>query len=438
MEGIDIDRVIVYNLNLIAQIAIMVNFTQQQLHHKYPKIWLYLIGWLCLVPLQCIEMTMKQHCLVAKVVMFCIFVLFCWYFYEDTVHKKLKTLVWSMIIIMATHFVVAVIYHTNISEELKDLQDALYAQIINTTWVTFLLFSVTTLIMIHFTFKEKQFRIQLLFAVLGIVLSQSVMLYLVCTEFFRSTSISLLALFITLCSGYFSYALVQNTKQLECSIALLACSSMQQEMNKEYYDLALKKEQQFAFFRHDFANQIQAVKALYTVRKYKESDQLLSQMEHNLAEMKQAVYCTHPIINMVVALKVEEAQRKGINISVRLADVSETGIEDIDLCSVFSNILDNAIEATDKCEEKVIVLKTGLRYGYMSITCENTYNASYDEGEKAEHGVALRGYGLQIIQKIVEKYHGQVSVYPKEERFIIAAQLKSSSYGYDEKETENM
>ena len=96
-----------------------------------------------------------------------------------------------------------------------------------------------------------------------------------------------------------------------------------------------------------------------------------------------------------------------------------SGIHVKDICSLFGNILDNAIEATQQVrieERRLINLSVRQHKGFIIIECEN-YSENKLEIEKGRtlpgttKGDKIRhGFGLKSIQKVAEKYNGAMTI----------------------------
>lgn len=96
----------------------------------------------------------------------------------------------------------------------------------------------------------------------------------------------------------------------------------------------------------------------------------------------------------------------------------------MDICSIFGNAIDNAIECelkiTDK-EKRLIHVTVSRQKNFLILRFENYYDMElkYKQGrlittkkEKEYHG-----YGLKSIQYIADKYDGAVSIDTKNNWF---------------------
>ena len=101
-------------------------------------------------------------------------------------------------------------------------------------------------------------------------------------------------------------------------------------------------------------------------------------------------------------------------------------MSEVDVYSLFGNILDNAIEATEKLEdpEKRIISLTVSQDGYfINIHAENYYcdRLTFTDGlpETTKLDTVYHGYGLKSIRMLVQKYEGSLKISTNEDRFVL-------------------
>lgn len=92
-------------------------------------------------------------------------------------------------------------------------------------------------------------------------------------------------------------------------------------------------------------------------------------------------------------------------------------IEVMDLCSLFGNALDNAIEATQKItdpEKRLIDLRVAKKDMFLLIKFKNTTSEilTIENGlpQTTKKNKAIHGYGLKSIELISEKYCGTMTI----------------------------
>ena len=100
-------------------------------------------------------------------------------------------------------------------------------------------------------------------------------------------------------------------------------------------------------------------------------------------------------------------------------------MEMIDICSIFSNILDNAIEACNKIKnkDKKIILKGTIVNDFFVVKCVNTKeNDVILSGNKImtdKKDKNLHGIGINSIKSSVKKYDGNVEFKFEDDKFIV-------------------
>lgn len=129
------------------------------------------------------------------------------------------------------------------------------------------------------------------------------------------------------------------------------------------------------------------------------------------------------IVNAILNTKYQEAISKHIVFVFKVNDLSRIGIDDEDLVVVLANLLNNAIEACEKCEEKKIIkFKFMVEDELIILSVKNTYNQPlvYDNDEIRNSKTVepeAHGVGIKNIIRIVEKYEGEYVIQHNEMEF---------------------
>lgn len=142
--------------------------------------------------------------------------------------------------------------------------------------------------------------------------------------------------------------------------------------------------------------------------------------------------CKNRMVNALLSHKLSEAARFGITCDFEVALNENPGIDDVSLCSVFGNIMDNAIRACtslDKTVNRVITLKCAERMGYLIIKQENpvpegtTLHSgrlpATTKADKSRHGI-----GSHVLARVAEQYDGDVHYRMKDGVFSVTVTLR--------------
>ncbi|WP_314061866.1 GHKL domain-containing protein [uncultured Vagococcus sp.] len=175
-------------------------------------------------------------------------------------------------------------------------------------------------------------------------------------------------------------------------------------------------------WRHDYHNHLQAIKVYLKDGQFNEIEGYLSQLEDKLIEVDQIVKSGNTMLDAIVNSKLSIASDKNIKTTVKVFVGKQPLINDVDLCVIIGNILDNAIEANeeiDKPEKRMMrvyisILKQQL---YISVTNSRplvqAINASYTSTKSDK-----RGLGIRRIDQLVSKYDGMINRQFEDEIFV--------------------
>lgn len=180
------------------------------------------------------------------------------------------------------------------------------------------------------------------------------------------------------------------------------------EITKDKYGLSPRETQKL---RHDVKNNIATISALIDNGDKAEAKRLLGELGERLASALGGENETGiSTIDTTVSQKAELCKELSVTLDIHAEPLPETKIPSIDLSSVISNILDNAIEAAQSCEEPVITLRIFKYKSYLAIICENPVNTAplVTNGRlaTAKDG-AGHGYGVEIISDICKNNNGR-------------------------------
>ncbi len=146
-------------------------------------------------------------------------------------------------------------------------------------------------------------------------------------------------------------------------------------------------------------------------------------------EGEEIEYCEDPILNTVFLNKASQCKEKArFNV---LWDIEYLNMKDFHEVALFSNLIDNAIEGCSaaKVDEPMVYIE-GKRVGDKNIivikndTClESVSIGKILRGKSSKKDKGNHGYGLKIINDIVEAYSGVLEVGIKDGIFQVQLEL---------------
>lgn len=264
----------------------------------------------------------------------------------------------------------------------------------------------------------------------------------------------LLSMIFLLFGSYSIYALPHNTKdEMEFSIIVMFLTSIivtvlilsfynriihsleevtldhlkfqRYEIAQNYYDEMLVKSRQLNALRHDFKNHLGIIQSRLEQENFGGAiDYLISLTVHTNAATD-FVITNSTIISSILQSKKSVCDMKRIQFAYETLFDQIFNISDLELIIILGNILDNAIEATEKVlpKDKAIHLSINQINTYLVIQCTNPYvvKPQLNNGKliTTKEEKALHGIGLANVTEVCEKYGGELSFSFENEIFVI-------------------
>lgn len=177
---------------------------------------------------------------------------------------------------------------------------------------------------------------------------------------------------------------------------------------------------------HEYKNQISCIESLLVKKQYSKLEEYVKKIYGSMNNEPDAINTNNVIVNAILNTKYHEAEEKGIVFVFRVNDLSELKMKDEDVVTILSNLLNNAIEACELCENnKVIKFKFIQEDDMIIIAVKNTFNYDviYENGEiksTKTSSVDEHGVGIKNIIKTIEKYAGSYVIEDKNKEFFFS------------------
>ena len=198
-----------------------------------------------------------------------------------------------------------------------------------------------------------------------------------------------------------------------------------EEMSKNHVKDLEQMIEKNRILTHDMKNHLIVLQEYGKKEKWDLLMSYLNEISDDLYWVTKATWTQVEILDMLLNQKKMKAESKGIAFHIKASTIGEVSITDTEICSLFGNLLDNAIEACEKIQYKKrwIEIRIMRKSKMLYITIAN----SIEEFPLVQEGKLItgkkekqrHGYGLKSVQHVVRKYRGDFEYQICEKEFIV-------------------
>lgn len=197
--------------------------------------------------------------------------------------------------------------------------------------------------------------------------------------------------------------------QLKMQISVL---DTQYELIESQYVRAQNFYTENAKLYHDIKHHLRALERLLQNGDRREALAYIESVQEPLQCKMIPVHTGVDIVDAVIYEAKEKAEQRNILLVVETPILpSGLKLEDREFCVLFANLLNNALEAA----KEQIRLNIAITAGFLVIEMQNDYKEkpvvknNHFVSEREQDSLA-HGWGMKIIEQIVEKYQGELSI----------------------------
>ena len=203
----------------------------------------------------------------------------------------------------------------------------------------------------------------------------------------------------------------QHSIQKENELLLIQQEQDKIQTDITYYDILEKQNKDLRIYAHDAKNHLSAIKNL---NNNPEIERHISKMIESLAKYSKVCHSGNHTLDVIIDKYVTECELNNIIFEFDIKNNNLSQIEPYDLVGILGNLLDNAIEATEKSKDKTVRIESDFRNNFsviiVSNSCVNTPKLDNSKlPSTTKNNKRLHGFGLKSVQKTVKKYNGDIS-----------------------------
>ena len=197
---------------------------------------------------------------------------------------------------------------------------------------------------------------------------------------------------------------------------------MQRAQSQKELEAIKRSEYSVSLLRHDLRHFLANISAFIDNDETEKAKEYISEVLQSVDQTTMHKYCKNEIVNMILSSHENEIKANQIELQHSIQIPERLPFSDVDLTSILSNALENAIHAVLplEAEKRKIVLDLRMNGEKLLISVKNTFA----EMPQIVDGMPLskkagHGFGTQSIRYITEKMNGNCQFTVKEDWFIV-------------------
>lgn len=270
-------------------------------------------------------------------------------------------------------------------------------------------------------YKNKRLiLINLIFGIVTFIIQTIITFYYIDTLPIIITFLSFISLF-----AYFAISTFSLTRVMKLTLA-----TQKLESAEEYNNTLRILHDNVRGFKHDFDNIVTTIGGYVNTEDMDGLKKYYSQLEDDCQRVNNLYILNPEIINNngiynLLTKKYHEAESKNIKVNITfLLDLSTINMKIYEFARILGILLDNAIDASSECEEKIIniTFRNDTKNSTQLLTIENTYlDKDVNTDKIFEKGVSGKenhtGLGLWEVRKLTNKYNNVNLITSKTDKF---------------------
>ncbi len=226
------------------------------------------------------------------------------------------------------------------------------------------------------------------------------------------------------------FMIVLLIQMLVCQ--LISRAKQRELMTKQqadYYTSLQRKQQEIQRFRHDMKGHFRIMQSMMAQENYSGVRRYLGQLEGKIRQISNSVHVGNDVLDGLLNTYTEQMEQKQISFSVIGQLIPEFHMEPIDLCTVFTNLLDNATEANEQLpsdrwitlefrhfrDSQQIWIRNHCKPGPGSDS-DGTWHTTKEDAR--EHG-----FGLANVIRVIRQYRGSIQIRQEQDEFTVVIVL---------------
>jgi sensor histidine kinase YesM len=197
----------------------------------------------------------------------------------------------------------------------------------------------------------------------------------------------------------------------------------QVELQRENYKALSEAIQNIYALRHDARHHILFIKTMIEEKNYDKALEYIRQFNEHEINITIPTLCENFTADSIIKYYMSIALEKNIELKTQLTIPDDININNLDLCVVLGNCLENAIDACDRIidqKKKYIYFQSKILGSHIVFKITNSFNGEiliFNKGLISTKENRGHGIGLANVQNTVNKYKGSLDFKYSDDEF---------------------
>ena len=191
------------------------------------------------------------------------------------------------------------------------------------------------------------------------------------------------------------------------------------DMRELYYQGIRREQEQVRRLRHDMRNHLTALSGLLEQGEDGRAAEYVRSLQAASGPSGAGRFTENDTVNIVLSAKARDMAQAGLTADIGVSLPENLPIADPDLCALFGNALDNAIEAAKDAADKRITVRARADKGLLMLRVTNAYAGRREEKQDGLFGTTkadkrAHGFGLRGMREIAVRHGGTLETTAKD------------------------
>jgi len=198
----------------------------------------------------------------------------------------------------------------------------------------------------------------------------------------------------------------------------------------EYIGQYKKKQVETNRFRHDIKNNLALTRMMLDEGHVEEAREHVKDMLGNVSSLSPKYVTGDEMLDLIISMKADKMEEAGIRFTLDGVADGGLNIKPMDMCSIFANALDNAIEAASSCPEPFVSFSIKRTDKFFVIKITNSTKGKVDIGKLlSSSGYTSKsdknhhGFGLMNVRRAVEDLSGILKAESTDKTFTLSVMM---------------